>query len=141
MTMVGVAGKSGKPPAKRAGLPAEKSVKVDSWPWMHDEIPWSHEEIWLHVTKEFDELGVTRNQSDVDFVAQLVDNYWQKQFLMIAIDEARHGDIKAMADAARQLKVCNEKISAARTSLGVGRNSKVEPRAKGDNVIDLADYE
>ena len=140
--MVGVARRSGKPPIKRAGLPAEQSVMVESWPWTYDEIPWEHQEIWNHVVTEFEALGITRNQSDVDFVVQLVDNYWQKQFLTIMINEsAKDFDVKIFKEASSILRVCNEKICAARIKLGIGKNATVQPRPSRENVIDFNKYE
>ena len=127
---------------KRAGLPAEESVMVESWPWMYDDIPWEHREIFDHVVKEFQALGITRNQSDIDFVVQLVDNYWQKQFLKLMIDDsAKDFDIKVFKEASTTLKICNEKIGAARTKLGVGKNSTVQPRPSRENVIDFNRYD
>jgi len=144
--MVGKAGKSGRPPTKRAGLYEGESVRVESWPWVHDEIPWTHKEIFDHVSHDFEALGITRSQGDVDFVLQLVDNYFAKQSLSRVIEKAAEvRDTKSLGDAYRILKQCNEKISAARTQLGVGKNGKREPRktSDGSNVVDfsLADYE
>ena len=140
--MAGVAGKSGKPPLQRAGLPLENAVLVEHWPWMYGDIPWTHEEILKHLAETMRNLGITRSEADIDFVVQMADNHYQKQYALQMIDEgARVGDVKLFKDASAILRTCNEKISSARIALGVGRNSKVEPRPTAENVINISDFE